>query len=99
MRSGLHPQLSQVTNKAGCGGTGLCRCGLEARCQIETAREMEADAEPCLIAAGECAWLLEKEKKRERERGTESDEGLTEREQEDERQTYKKREINEGQRL
>ena len=52
------PQLSQVTNKAGCGGTGLCRGGLEAWCQIETTREMEADAESCLIAAGVCGWLL-----------------------------------------
>lgn len=49
---GFLPQLSGVTNKAECGGTGLCRSGLKARCQIETSREMEADAESRLIAAG-----------------------------------------------
>lgn len=32
---GFLPQLSRVTNKAECGGTGLCRSGLEARGQIE----------------------------------------------------------------
>lgn len=57
-QSGFLPQLSQVTNKAGCGGTGLCRSSLEARCQIEMTLEMEADAESCLIAAWVCGWLL-----------------------------------------
>lgn len=62
LRFGFLPQLSRVTNKAGCGGTGLCCRGLEARCQIETTQEIEADAESCLIAAGVCDCVCVRER-------------------------------------
>lgn len=45
-------QLCGVSNKAGCGGSGLCRGGPEAQRQIEAVWEMEAVSESGLIVCG-----------------------------------------------